>query len=43
MFVGLGIGFGFCWQESLICLFLTPFMIAGQALEMEFYKGSSSE
>jgi ATP-binding cassette subfamily B (MDR/TAP) protein 1 len=29
VFVGLAIGFGFCWQESLICLALTPFMIIG--------------
>ena len=36
VFVGLGIGFGFCWQESLLCLVLAPFMTIGQALGMEF-------
>jgi len=29
VFVGLGIGFGFCWQESLLCLALAPFMTIG--------------
>lgn len=36
-------GFYFCWQMSLICIGLTPFMTLGQYIGMEFQKGLTSE
>ena len=32
---GVIIAFMFCWQEALICLVLSPFMIVGSAIAME--------
>ena len=32
---GVIIAFIFCWQEALICLVLSPFMIVGSAIAME--------
>ena len=39
LFGGLGIGFYFCWQESLVTLGCIPFIIAGQYLEFQFLNG----
>lgn len=33
---GLALGFYFCWQMSLICIGMTPFMTLGQYIGMEF-------
>ena len=29
LLTGIGIGLGFCWQEALICIALSPLMIIG--------------
>lgn len=39
LFGGLALGFYYSWEMSLICLGLTPFMILGQYIGMEFQKG----
>lgn len=36
LFGGLALGFYFCWQMSLICIGMTPFMTLGQYIGMEF-------
>lgn len=33
---GIAIGFYFCWQESLLCLAVTPVLIIGNAIGMKF-------
>lgn len=33
---GLVLGFYFNWQMSLVCLALTPFLVVGQYVGMEF-------
>lgn len=43
LFGGLLMGFYYCWQMSLICLGLTPFMTLGQYIGMEFQKGLTEE
>lgn len=43
LFGGLVMGFYYCWQMSLICLGLTPFMSLGQYVGMEFQKGLTEE
>lgn len=40
---GLSIGFYFCWQMSLICIGLTPFMAIGQYVGAAFSKGLTTE
>lgn len=39
LFGGLVIGFIYCWQQSLVCLVVSPVMIIGNYLGMEFQKG----
>lgn len=36
-------GFYFCWQESLICLGLTPFIMISNWIGMEFQKGLTEQ
>ena len=36
---GLAFGFYFCWQESLICLLVSPVMIIANYLGMKFENG----
>lgn len=35
LLVGIIIAFYFCWQEALICLIISPFMVVGSAIAME--------
>ena len=39
MLLGLGIGFYYCWQESVVCLVLAPILMIGQGLGVLFSKG----
>jgi hypothetical protein len=36
MIVGCGIGFYYCWQESLVMLGIAPFLIVGGMLQIAF-------
>lgn len=38
LLVGVGIGFYYCWQLSLVCLGCAPFMAIGGALEAAYRK-----
>lgn len=41
LFGGLGLGFYFCWQMSLVCLALTPIMTLGQYVGAKQMKGQT--
>ena len=43
MVAGMAIGFYFCWQESLVCLIVSPILIVGNALEMQMSSGLTEE
>jgi hypothetical protein len=43
LIVALGIGFWACWQESVVCLVVSPAMIIGNALGMKLQKGLIDE
>ena len=43
MVAGMAIGFYFCWQESLVCLIVSPILIVGNALEMKMSSGLTEE
>jgi ABC-type multidrug transport system fused ATPase/permease subunit len=36
LFAGIGIGFWACWQESVVMIFVAPFLMLGGLLEMKF-------
>lgn len=43
MIVGLALGFIYCWQESLVCLCVSPIMAIGGMMEIEFSKGLTEQ
>jgi ABC-type multidrug transport system fused ATPase/permease subunit len=40
---GIGLGFYFCWQMSLVCIALTPLMTLGQYIGAKYSKGLTNE
>ena len=43
MVIGIIIAFIFCWQEALVCLIISPFMVVGSAIAMELQKGLTED
>lgn len=43
MLGGVIIAFIYCWQEALICLVISPFMVVGSAIAMELQKGLTED
>jgi ATP-binding cassette, subfamily B (MDR/TAP), member 1 len=43
LILGILIGFIFCWQESLVCLAVSPVMIIGNKLGIKFQQGLVDE
>ena len=40
---GIIIGFIYCWQEALICIVVSPLLVIGNALGMQFQKGLTDD
>ena len=43
LITGILIGFVMCWQEALVCLAVSPFLIAGNAMQGKLQKGLSQK